>query len=279
MPQKIFIKKAVRRKKGYHYFIDIDGNLHEVLEKRYYQSHQGDPGKIIFKNIVESTKNKFWKTYWVDFEGNIKITEMTKRQMEQAKKKDEEIDKYRRPWTKKIWRGKRQKILNERNKCEWCGSKNKLIIHHTKYPEEFGDSAYTELKDKESIAVICQKCHHIVHTYMRKACEKCHESYHNIRWDMCFFCFKKQLKNKEKTTKKDISLLDKRKVEEELIREQSNLRYKKEKKFFMSWKDKYSFSDYDYCTYVGIPESLISKWIKLWGRPYQVGYLENKKEI
>ena len=46
----------------------------------------------------------------------------------------------------------RDKLIKERKKCEICGSKKDLQIHHIKYNN-----------DEENLMVVCRKCHHWTH--------------------------------------------------------------------------------------------------------------------
>ena len=55
----------------------------------------------------------------------------------------------------KEWRDFRLEFLKDRNKCECCGAKRSLQVHHI-FPEE-----YTNL-DPKRFAALCSICHNAV---------------------------------------------------------------------------------------------------------------------
>ena len=85
---------------------------------------------------------------------------------------------------------KDQAILKAGNKCQLCGSRHNLVIHHTKYPEILGTETIDDLQ------CLCETCHNV----------KCHNgspSNNKIRLskqekrrrkDMCFILDRLRLK-------------------------------------------------------------------------------------
>lgn len=92
----------------------------------------------------------------------------------------------RKPWASKIWREKRSRILNIRNKCEWCSSTDYLTIDHVTSPNSLSEDHYRELKN-EDFLVLCRKC-----AYARKKglvlCAKCKKHYHRLGFSTCRSC-------------------------------------------------------------------------------------------
>jgi len=76
----------------------------------------------------------------------------------------------RKPWGLVSWRKRREDFLKTRNKCEWCGSTEKLTIDHNKKPNTQNDKDYLDFKD---VTVLCNRC-----AYARlkgfKLCISCH---------------------------------------------------------------------------------------------------------
>ena len=79
------------------------------------------------------------------------------------KEKSEEYLKYQRYIKSKEWKELRDKIINERGKCAFCGRKHledgvKLSLHHNSYQH-----LYDEINHLEDVTVICNVCHIALH--------------------------------------------------------------------------------------------------------------------
>lgn len=58
-----------------------------------------------------------------------------------------------------LWKNKRQSLIEHRQKCESCGSKTHLEIHHLK------DYALIPNEPDTSLAVLCRTCHQMQHKH------------------------------------------------------------------------------------------------------------------
>jgi len=126
-------------------------------------------------------------------------------------------------WASKEWKEKRNAAI-EGKLCAWCGSSDKLAVHHNAEPKVTGlpkwksiyrsldkspkhkeltpeqlkvltDERFAEWKaeyekaymDFENVIILCKKCHFALHKG-KKLCEKCKKNYHNPRYLMCYEC-------------------------------------------------------------------------------------------
>lgn len=97
-------------------------------------------------------------------------------------------------WSSKAWREKRLTFIKERGgRCEWCGSTQKLTVHHPQR-DSYGDEVYMDLYLSGCI-LLCNRCHAALHAG-RVICERDHDDGEtHYRWhdaEMCSYCFKKE---------------------------------------------------------------------------------------
>ena len=76
-------------------------------------------------------------------------------------------NRMRRSWDKNVWKEERKKIITPKSKCEYCGKKENLHVHHPSYKYKNPED-YSELKDTESILILCKKCHYILHKHGKR---------------------------------------------------------------------------------------------------------------
>ena len=69
--------------------------------------------------------------------------------------------KYRDYLHSKEWRQIRLDIITDRKKCEYCGSKKRLCIHHKHYRNIFNE-------DPEDLELLCGQCHDKEHNIKKK---------------------------------------------------------------------------------------------------------------
>ena len=54
------------------------------------------------------------------------------------------------------WRAIREQVISVHNgKCQLCGSRKRLVVHHTKYPEVLGEESL------ETLQCLCEDCHNV----------------------------------------------------------------------------------------------------------------------
>jgi hypothetical protein len=91
----------------------------------------------------------------------------------------------RKPWATVEWRKKREEYIEDKQ-CEWCGSKNDLVIHHPQKPNSLTDEEYFSFV---GTMILCKRCHYALHRgYV--LCRKCKNNYHRPIYDMCSKCNK-----------------------------------------------------------------------------------------
>ena len=92
-------------------------------------------------------------------------------------------------WHRKKWKEKRAELIKKKGCCEWCGSTQKLCIHHPQKNNSLSNEEYESLKET---VVLCKRCHHIYHRYNKILCQKCKDHYHKIGYEMCWYCLQKE---------------------------------------------------------------------------------------
>lgn len=65
------------------------------------------------------------------------------------------------------WKSIRAAHLLQYPKCERCGSKNNLQVHHLYYEDDLGSVLGRETSG--CLATLCSECHHELHEYMAAA--------------------------------------------------------------------------------------------------------------
>lgn len=88
------------------------------------------------------------------YEYNFKSKKKKKKKQKKTTKKYNSYSDYLKS---KEWKNKRKRLFKQRNnKCENCGSINKLHLHHLTYKNIFNE------KDNE-LQVLCSYCHAKIH--------------------------------------------------------------------------------------------------------------------
>ena len=81
--------------------------------------------------------------------------------------KDKEERKiYAREWVKK----RRVEFFSDK-KCSWCGSIEKLELHHLDPNKKIANAIWSWKKEKRSVEIakciiLCKKCHHVYHAWL-----------------------------------------------------------------------------------------------------------------
>ena len=89
----------------------------------------------------------------------------------------------KKPWHKKAWKERRKELLA--SQCAWCGSTEKLVLHHTKLDHDnFED--YEKL-DPSEVITICKRCHFAFHHQM-DLCPVCKKFYKQMWFPTCYTC-------------------------------------------------------------------------------------------
>jgi len=109
-------------------------------------------------------------------------------------------------WSGKEWKEKRLAFIESRGgKCEWCGSTERLTVHHP-MRNSYGNTAYMDFF-LSGCTLLCSRCHSALHAG-RVICEREHEDGEvHYRWhdaEMCSYCFLKlhpELKEQKKRDK------------------------------------------------------------------------------
>jgi len=99
----------------------------------------------------------------------------------------EEEKKFRgHAWTRKAWKERRAKILNNK-KCKYCGAKENLVIHHPVYEKgNYEDYENLKRRDWADYEVLCRRCHFIWHRYGKHLCERCKKKF--TSYEFCWDC-------------------------------------------------------------------------------------------
>lgn len=93
-----------------------------------------------------------------------------------------------KPWQLSKWRKARQKFLTGKS-CEWCGSREKLVVHHPQARYSLSDEQYGSL---EGAITLCKRCHFSLHRGL-VLCKVCKSNYHRPNREKCLHCFKESL--------------------------------------------------------------------------------------
>lgn len=88
----------------------------------------------------------------------------------------------------KSWKEKSAAFIAGK-KCEWCGSTEKLLVHHPY--RDTPDAIYEDLYLSGCI-VLCNTCHFMFHRRHKKKCPICHENWMDLDVDRCFSCHLKE---------------------------------------------------------------------------------------
>jgi len=85
----------------------------------------------------------------------------------------------------KEWKEKREEILSDT--CAYCGSKDKLCLHHLDETSYKNIDVYKNISD-ENVITLCNLCHYHIHRG-RDVCQVCKKNYKGLSFQMCRECF------------------------------------------------------------------------------------------
>lgn len=127
----------------------------------------------------------------------------------------------KKKWGGKEWKVAREKFISERGaKCEWCGSTERLTVHHPQR-NSYGDTVYLNFYLSGCI-LLCSKCHAALHAG-KVLCERDHDDGEtHYRWhdaEMCSYCFLKL--HPEIKELAELARVEKRKRQRELRKAQA----------------------------------------------------------
>ena len=97
----------------------------------------------------------------------------------------------KKPWQTKEWRDKRAELIKDK-KCVWCGSLERLTIHHPIRLDVGSYDYYMSLKETE---VLCARCHFALHKGMH-LCPQCKTHYVKNNFKTCFHCLPLDMQKK-----------------------------------------------------------------------------------
>jgi len=83
----------------------------------------------------------------------------------------------------KRWR-QQTKHLTEGKTCEWCGTTEKLLVHHPEDTMYVNEETYL---DFSSCQILCSRCHYHLHRG-RVLCKTCKQHYHRTVYEQCYHC-------------------------------------------------------------------------------------------
>lgn len=103
----------------------------------------------------------------------------------------------KKTYASKEWKNNVKEFISGK-KCEWCGTKEKLLAHHP-YLQSYSDGTYVDLY-LSGCMVLCNRCHFALHKGLI-LCKRCGKKYHLVGADCCRDCFIAE--NPEITEKKN----------------------------------------------------------------------------
>lgn len=111
-------------------------------------------------------------------------------------------------WQLTEWRKRRKDFIKDK-KCEWCGSTEKLCIHHPQARGSLSDEVYTSF---EGCITLCKRCHFAFHKGLH-LCPVCKKNYAKRGYSQCFGCLPEEtkisiLKHKEEFNKMEAHEID-----------------------------------------------------------------------
>lgn len=127
----------------------------------------------------------------------------------------------KKKWTGKEWKIARETFIQERGgKCEWCGSTERLTVHHPQR-NGYGDQVYLNFY-LSGCVLLCSRCHAALHAG-KVLCEREHaDGEKHYRWhdaEMCSYCFLQE--HPEIKELAEIARAEKRKRQRELRKAQA----------------------------------------------------------
>ena len=137
----------------------LDVPPEEVYNHYFKKGWKGTEGRII--SSIEVMCNA-WNGVWIQHHKKMNKSKTRKKvaQMEVLNHAKEEYTAYKDQLEDPNWKAFRSFIFKVRGtKCEICGSKKNLQIHHPRYQENCKAWEYT-CKD---VIVVCDDCHKKIH--------------------------------------------------------------------------------------------------------------------
>ena len=132
--------------------------IYKELEKRHWRSTSGHPVcnlENYIHGICGVKSNKYLTEEYLS-----KKTKRTKKQNIILDKQEGEVGTYNEQLKDPRWKAFRQFVFAVRGcKCEMCGYRENLQIHHPKYIKGRAAWEYT----CNDVVVLCDKCHKKVH--------------------------------------------------------------------------------------------------------------------
>lgn len=67
---------------------------------------------------------------------------------------------YREYLSSPAWLEKKERLISAAGKCQLCGGKKSLLVHHNSYANIFNEP-------DEDLIVLCRSCHRLFHRHRR----------------------------------------------------------------------------------------------------------------
>lgn len=96
-------------------------------------------------------------------------------------------------WQLSKWKKKRLEFIKNKS-CEWCDSREFLVIHH---PQEKNSLTDLEYESFEGTIILCKRCHFALHRGWH-LCPVCKKRYARLFYGQCSRCHKKEQKEQRK---------------------------------------------------------------------------------
>jgi 5-methylcytosine-specific restriction endonuclease McrA len=95
---------------------------------------------------------------WVDARARRYQMQMNERVIAREREREQRRSDYYQYIQGSVWRRKRALVLRRcHGVCESCGEAPATQVHHTVYPENFGDEPLWDLRG------VCRPCHELIH--------------------------------------------------------------------------------------------------------------------
>lgn len=142
------------------YYVDAE-KIFNVYSKRNWLSNKGNAFSSI-EQLVDNA-NKVYELKQIRRQKHKQLVEKDRARRKNIKRRKTPTDKqkeYGKLLEKKEWKEFRLVVLKTRGeKCEMCGARKYLQIHHPKYIAGRKPWEYSV----NEVAVLCGRCHRLVH--------------------------------------------------------------------------------------------------------------------
>lgn len=118
---------------------------------------------------------------------------------------EQEVKQFR---NSKEWKEKREKLIQEKKKCEWCLGKEHLTPAHKHEEFNIRKMKYIDwYRNFDNCLLLCRRCHFAQGKGMI-LCRICKKKYHKWGWDTCWDCNPKKEEIEIRKIKEEIEGLE-----------------------------------------------------------------------